>query len=105
MLADTQAKEVLLPFAHLLGDPSERVAEEESMEEDRLQGHKSTFAAQLMVNNIRVSCMAAAFGFTFGVATIVLLFYNGVILGVVMVDYIRAGESLFLSAGYSPMVQ
>jgi uncharacterized membrane protein SpoIIM required for sporulation len=33
---------------------------------------------------------------TFGVGTIILLFYNGVILGAVTVDYLRAGQMKFL---------
>ena len=37
IVVDPAAKEVLLPFSHLLGDPSERVAKEEAADDDRLQ--------------------------------------------------------------------
>jgi uncharacterized membrane protein SpoIIM required for sporulation len=33
---------------------------------------------------------------TFGVGTLIVLFYNGVILGAVVVDYVAAGETVFL---------
>lgn len=66
------------------------------MIEDRMEGGKSTFSAMLMANNIRVSIFALALGMTFGVGTAIILFYNGVILGVVACDYVLAGETEFL---------
>jgi len=95
---DTEAKEAILPdmFASHLGDPAKRVQEEESGKSDRLQGHRSTFASQLMANNIGVSIKAVALGMTYGLGTMVLLFYNGVILGLVGLDYILAGQLVFL---------
>ena len=93
---DAPAKSVILPFDHLHGDPSERVSDEESATEDRMAGHRSVFSAQLMANNIRVSILALALGITFGVGTIVVSFYNAVILGAVALDYILAGETVFL---------
>jgi uncharacterized membrane protein SpoIIM required for sporulation len=56
----------------------------------------SSFSAQLMVNNIGVSIKAMAFGMTWGIGTIILLFYNGIILGLVAVDYMTAGQTAFL---------
>lgn len=97
VVIDPEAKEVVLPFAHLLGDPRERVAQEEAIGgQDHMAGAKSTFAAQLMQNNIRVSILAMALGMTFGVGTLIVLFYNGVILGAVVVDYVAAGQTVFL---------
>jgi uncharacterized membrane protein SpoIIM required for sporulation len=93
---DSEAKEIILPFSHLLGDPNERVAEEEQNKGETLSGHKTTFSASLMSNNIRVSMLALALGATWAVGTIVLLFYNGVILGAVAFDYLRAGQGTFL---------
>ncbi len=92
---DSEAKGVLIPFSHLLGDPADRVAQEESHAEggSELRG---TFAAHLMANNTRVSILALALGMTYGVGTTVLLFYNGVILGAVALDYMRAGQTEFL---------
>jgi uncharacterized membrane protein SpoIIM required for sporulation len=95
---DPEAKALLIPdqFSHVLGDPADRVASEEAETKDRIAGHKSTFSASLMQNNIRVSLMALALGMTWGVGTLVLLFYNGAILGVVAVDYMLAGQTKFL---------
>jgi uncharacterized membrane protein SpoIIM required for sporulation len=99
---DEDAKEVLMPFSHLSGDPSERVAREESSDGRRLEGNKSAFSAHLMTHNIRVSIFALALGLTFGIGTIIVLFYNGVILGAVCIDYIRAGEGIFLTGWLLP---
>lgn len=93
---DPEAKHVIMPFPHLLGDPSERVAAEEAAMSDRLEGHKAGFAGQLMTHNTRVTLFALALGMTWGVGTIIVLFYNGVILGAVAVDYMLAGETSFL---------
>ena len=47
-LVDPATKAVLQPFAHLHGDPSDRVAREETANEDRLAGGKSSFSARSM---------------------------------------------------------
>jgi uncharacterized membrane protein SpoIIM required for sporulation len=99
---DPDSKPALMPFAHLLGSPSERVAREENAAQDYLAGERSTFSASLMQNNITVSIKALALGATWGVGTILLLFYNGVILGAVSVDYILAGQTKFLAGWLLP---
>ncbi|MBL7645187.1 MAG: stage II sporulation protein M [Candidatus Hydrogenedentes bacterium] len=93
---DSPAKRVILPFDHLMGSPSDRVAREEAVTEDRMAGSRSVFSAQLMQNNIRVSIMALALGMTFGLGTFLVLFYNGVILGAVVFDYMADGQTVFL---------
>jgi uncharacterized membrane protein SpoIIM required for sporulation len=95
---DDEAKEAILPpqFSHLIGDPAKRVAEEESAKKDRMGGHHSYFAASLMANNIRVSIFTLGLGITFGIGTIVELFYNAVLLGMVVVDYTLAGQTTFM---------
>ena len=93
---DTEAKEALMPFPHLMMDPSERVAKEESATTDRLKGSKAHFSSYLMTHNTKVSIFAMALGMTWGIGTIILLFSNGVMLGAVVLDYILAGESVFL---------
>lgn len=92
---DSGAKDVLIPFSHLMGDPADRVAQEESQTGDGSE-LRGTFAAHLMANNTRVSILALALGMTYGVGTTVLLFYNGAILGAVALDYMRAGQTEFL---------
>jgi uncharacterized membrane protein SpoIIM required for sporulation len=49
-----------------------------------------------MTHNTQVSLFTFAMGFTWGIGTVVLLFYNGIILGAVALDFIRAGQSTFL---------
>ncbi|MHC1725489.1 MAG: stage II sporulation protein M [Syntrophobacteraceae bacterium] len=93
---DNDAKEIILPFHHLLGSPSERVAKEELAPNKTLEERKVLFSSELMTNNIRVAILCLAMGITFGVGTLILLFYNGVILGGVIFDYLRAGEASFL---------
>jgi uncharacterized membrane protein SpoIIM required for sporulation len=100
--AAPEAKDVLLPFGHLHGDPSERVAEEEAAAIEGGDMEQSTFAAYLMVNNIRVSILALVMGVLAGVFTLVIVFYNGVILGAVCVDYLFAGEGVFLAGWLLP---
>jgi uncharacterized membrane protein SpoIIM required for sporulation len=95
---DPEAKEAILPemFANHMEHPSERVAREERSYAGPSVGRMTSFSAQLMVNNIRVSITALAFGMSFGIGTIIVLFYNGVILGVVIVDYVLASHTQFL---------
>ncbi len=93
---DPGAKSVLMPFPGLMQDPAKRVAQEENSNADRFAGARSTFSAQLMTNNIKVSIFTLALGMTFGLGTTLILFYNGVTLGAVMVDYMHAGETKFL---------
>ena len=102
VLFDPDAKGILLPFEHLQGDPSERVAEEEFTDEDQLEGRKMTFASTLMTHNTRVSITTLTLGITWGIGTIISLFFNGVILGGVMVDYVGAGEGIFLTGWLLP---
>lgn len=99
LAGDYETKRILFPpqFGHLYGRPSDRVAMEEApaagRSEHRMHG---SFAAHLMQNNISVSIRALALGLTYGVGTIILLFYNGVIVGGVAYDYIADGQLRFL---------
>jgi uncharacterized membrane protein SpoIIM required for sporulation len=93
---DPEAKQVIMPFPGLKDDPSERVRREESAKQDKLAGQKSTFAAQLMTHNTQVAIFTMALGITWGAGTTITLFYNGVILGAVAVDYVYAGQARFL---------
>jgi uncharacterized membrane protein SpoIIM required for sporulation len=99
---DPGAKPVLLPFPHLQGKPSERVAWEERHHGDEMSGRKAQFSTTLMTHNIQVSITALAMGMTFGFGTLVLLFYNGVILGAVSADYILDGQGKFLCGWLLP---
>ncbi|MDB6120044.1 MAG: stage sporulation protein [Verrucomicrobiaceae bacterium] len=101
LVADPDGRQVALaPFPHVAHQtPSQRVADEETANNDKqkmLEERKSSFSAQLMANNIGVSIKAMAFGLTWGIGTALLLFYNGVILGAVCLDYMLDGQTVFL---------
>jgi uncharacterized membrane protein SpoIIM required for sporulation len=96
LAADPGAKAVLIPFSHLQGEPAERVAREENMTHDRLADRKASFSASLMTHNTRVSIFTLALGLSWGVGTVIMLFFNGVILGAVGFDYLSAGQAPFL---------
>lgn len=95
---DPGLKMVLIPgqFGHLYQTPTQRVKEEESAKNDRLAGEHTRFSTYLMNNNIRVTIMTFALGITFGLGSMVFLFYNGIILGVVALDYVQDGQAVFL---------
>jgi uncharacterized membrane protein SpoIIM required for sporulation len=100
--SDPQSKAVLLPFQHLMVSPAERVAEEERAKVDRMKGVKASFSADLMTHNIQVTVLTMALGMTWGVGTLIMLFYNGVILGAVSADYILGGQGVFLAGWLLP---
>lgn len=89
-------KRFLIPFSHLAESPAERVAREESDGGIDVTNYRGRFSGQLMVNNIRVSLTTVALGATFGIGSALVLFFNGVGLGVVGVDYVREGQATFL---------
>lgn len=93
---DPGAKAVLMPFSHLQESPSERVAREVRDRGRKLSDGKASFSGMLMTHNTRVTLTAMALGMTAGVGTLVLMFYNGVILGAVALDYILGGQTVFL---------
>jgi uncharacterized membrane protein SpoIIM required for sporulation len=93
---DPEAKGVLMPFEGLQISPAERVAKEKELQGKQLAGRKGRFSAELMTHNTQVALTTIALGMTFGFGTIVVLFYNGVILGAVALDYIHGGQGVFL---------
>jgi uncharacterized membrane protein SpoIIM required for sporulation len=96
LLFDPESRHVTMAFGHDLLTPEERVRQEESATTDRLSGQKTTFSAYLMTHNTRVSIFTMALGMTWGVGTVIMLFYNGVIMGAIGVDYVVAGQTKFL---------
>lgn len=98
---DPGVKTYLLPFSHLQQHPSDRVEQAEENPAS-VEGAKARFSAMLMTHNIKVSILVLVLGLTFGVGTVVVTFYNGVILGAVMGDYMLAGESVFLAGWLLP---
>jgi uncharacterized membrane protein SpoIIM required for sporulation len=102
VMIDSSAKQILLPFAHLQENPSARVKKEEGVGTDHLKGAKTSFSSFLMTHNTRVAILTLALGMTWGIGTLMMLFYNGVTLGAVAVDYVLAGETPFLLGWLMP---
>jgi uncharacterized membrane protein SpoIIM required for sporulation len=111
---DPDAKAILLPYEHLLGDPSERVALEEKEQarnisipgrkarRDPLAGQKAQGTSFYFTHNTKVAVTTFALGITWGIGPILILFANGVLLGAVVLDYIVAGETVFLMGWLMP---
>lgn len=61
------------------------------------EGHdqlaNATFSSEIMVNNIRVAILAFVAGITFGLLTIYLLVYNGLIIGALAALFWHSGMS------------
>jgi uncharacterized membrane protein SpoIIM required for sporulation len=93
---DSDAKEVLVVHDHLQQTPTQRVEKEKREQGENLEGKKASFSGFLMTHNMRVSLFTLALGITYGVGTTIMLFYNGVILGSICLDYIRDGQTAFL---------
>jgi uncharacterized membrane protein SpoIIM required for sporulation len=59
------------------------------------------FAAQLFTHNSQVSLMCFALGFAFGIPTMMLVIYNGAMIGALMQVYVAKGLGIELSAWLS----
>jgi uncharacterized membrane protein SpoIIM required for sporulation len=101
-LLDPQSRFATMPFGHDQMRPRERVAMEEQGQQDRIAGGKASFSSFLMANNTKVSIFTMALGITYGVGTLVMLFYNGIGLGAIGIDYILDGQGLFLAGWLLP---
>ena len=95
-------KGAIFPFKNLTGSPAERVAREERQVNRELERHKLTFSSELMTHNTQVAVGCLAMGMTCGIGTLLMLFYNGVVLGAVVVDYTLAGKTAFLAGWLLP---
>ncbi len=106
-VASPSSAEVFLPAEHLQETPSERVAILEQNERDGTRsigsaGDHSAFTVFLFNNNIRVSILAIALGLTFGVGTVIVLFFNGAMVGSIAAMYAMDGQTTFFIAWVGP---
>ena len=93
---DPGAKPVLMPFEQLQEPPAERVARENADRGEHLRDRKGRFSGFLMTHNTRVAVTTMALGMSWGIGTVIMLFYNGVMMGAVAMDYVLAGQTQFL---------
>lgn len=106
-LASPGTASVFLPPEHLLESPSQRVAALEEMErkgKTRIDsaGKHAVFTTFLFTHNIRVTVFGFALGFTLGIGTVIILFYNGAILGSLAALYLEDGVITFFVAWIGP---
>jgi uncharacterized membrane protein SpoIIM required for sporulation len=98
---DPDALGVLIPEQHQEWTPEERI--EHDAEEGPHGGQQAAqFSSFLFTHNIQVSFLVFALGITFGVGTVSLLFYNGVPLGALAMQYHESGQGLFFWAWILP---
>ena len=106
-LAAPDTASVFLPPEHLAQTPSERV---EQLESEARKGHASVSSADehlvfttfLFTHNIRVTVFGFALGFTFGIGTVLILFFNGAMLGSLAALYLGDGKMVFFLAWVGP---
>jgi len=106
-IANPNAAQAFLPPEHLQESPSERVGRLEQDERAGTRGIHSAdehaaFTVFLFNNNIRVSVLAFALGLTFGVGTVIMIFYNGAMLGSLAALYLMDGKMKFFLAWVGP---
>lgn len=99
---DPHSLGVLIPDQHQAHTPQERVADDETSGglDDGTQS--APFSSFLFTHNIQVCFLVFAFGITFGIGTTILLFYNGVGIGALAMQYHMAGQGLFFWAWILP---
>lgn len=102
VLLDPSAKAIILPFPYLDISPAQRVAQEQQHPEDTYAGEHLRASAWYMTHNTQVSVAVMALGLTWGIGTILLLFYNGVMLGAVVFDYVAGGQGVFVAGWLLP---
>lgn len=98
---DPDALGVLIPEQHQAWTPEERIARD--TEHGSHSGENAAaFSSFLFTHNIQVSFLVFTLGITFGVGTVSTLFYNGVPLGALAMQYHQAGQDLFFWAWILP---
>lgn len=86
---------------HLRQTPAERVAEAESANHVTA-GSNTAFSSFLFTHNIKVALLTFVLGFSAGVLTLCLLFYNGAVVGALAAMYVKDGVGLFFVAWVGP---
>lgn len=99
---DPYALGALIPEDHQSITPSERV-HQEARSSGKLAGdHAAAFSGWLFTHNMEVSVLVFALGLTYGLGTLALLFFNGVPLGALAMQYHLEAQDWFFWAWILP---
>jgi uncharacterized membrane protein SpoIIM required for sporulation len=99
---DPFALGALIPPDHQAFTPSERAHREAESAAQSLGDDAAAFSGWLFTHNMDVSLLVFALGLTFGLGTLSLLFFNGVPLGALAMQYHTEGQDLFFWAWILP---
>ncbi|MFI5305835.1 MAG: stage II sporulation protein M [Polyangiales bacterium] len=99
---DPHSLGALIPDSHQQLTPGERVGREESGKRSASADQAVAFSGWLFTHNIQVSFAVFALGITCGIGTIAMLFYNGVPLGALAMQYHGSGLGTFFWAWILP---
>jgi uncharacterized membrane protein SpoIIM required for sporulation len=99
---DPFALGALIPPDHQTFTPAERVHREARSDGTLAGDHAAEFSGWLFTHNMEVSLLVFALGLTLGVGTLALLFWNGVPLGALAMQYHLDGQDLFYWAWVLP---
>ena len=106
-LLNPELAELFLPPEHLTESPRQRVAILEAAEakgesQIKTAADNTVFTTFLFTHNIRVTILCFCLGFTLGIGTVVLLFYNGALLGSIAALYYQDGVMTFFLGWIGP---
>lgn len=99
---DPYALGALIPDDHQAFTPTERVHREERDAGKMAGDRAAAFSGWLFTHNMEVSFLVFGLGLTFGLGTVALLFFNGVPLGALAMQYHAEGQDLFFWAWILP---
>ena len=97
---DKKAIDIVLPDADYIRNPTARVEKAEN-DHNYHSGYAAGSAAYFK-HNTGIAIMAMGVGIAWGIGTIIVLFYNGVILGSVIFHYVANGKAIFVTAWLLP---
>lgn len=98
---DPAAISIVVPDMHQEQTPAERVRDEAASTLFD-PGGSAVFSSFLFTHNIQVTFLVFALGLTAGIGSAAVLFWNGIPLGALAVQYVKGGEALFFAAWILP---
>jgi uncharacterized membrane protein SpoIIM required for sporulation len=101
MRLDPEAMGLVIPDMHQVQTPEERIRQE-AHNDDHQAGSAAVFSSFLFTHNIQVTFLVFALGLTFGIGTAFVLFWNGVPLGALAMQYHLGGHGVWFWAWILP---